>query len=226
MERLKSIRIAILIGAVILGLVIMAPPCFAAFLQNGTLYYADIATNDIYEKVVMPGDTIALGRTYDLTKVYGVSKTFAWWKDPALAGSSCTPELIIPIGYVQTNGKLNPKQVYIDPAVWKPGSYWQWDGCFERANYKRGHPDLVPYVADDSLAFKVIYDPHPPTPAPAPAPDEIIIKPTVIPTMEEIIIKPSLILTPVPEQKKEDEFPWWGWVIGGIVGIIFVIRLW
>lgn len=224
MESLKSSQIAILIGAVIFGLVITAPPCFAAFVQDGTLYYADLPTNDLYEKVVMPGDTIALGRTYDLTKVYGVSKTFAWWKDPAKAGSSCTPELIIPIGYIQTNGKSNPKEVYLDPAIWKPGTYWQWDGCFERANYKQGHPDLVPYVADDSLAFKVIYDPYPVPKTPAPVIS--VIKITTAPTIEEIIIKPTLIPTTIPVQKKDDDLPWWGWGLIGIGGIVALKLLW
>lgn len=128
------------------------------------LYWVNLTPkNDIYGKKVMPGYTIALGRVYDLTYVSGVSKKYAWWKDYKVQGSNCYPDVIVNTSYVETNGKINPKSVYLDPQIWKVGDWYQWDGCYQLP-YNKNHPEAqyVPYMRDNNLAFKIINDPNPP----------------------------------------------------------------
>lgn len=229
MERFLSFRIAILIGVVVLGsLVITTPPCSAAMLINGTLYYADVIENDIHESGVMPGDTIVLGRTYDLTKVIGVSKIFAWWQDPYQVETSCKPDLLYPVGYVETNGKIRPNNVTLDPEIWKTGSYWQWDGCFI-STYGSKKGTLVPYVADNNLAFKVINDPFPEKITPVPT-TEITPLPNVTPDFEVNLSEDFIIITPeittIPNPVQKESIPWYYYLLG-IFGIIIVFKyLW
>lgn len=219
----------IVIGILLLGLagfllIVTSPPVSAdeSVLHNGTFYFRNITPqNDIYETVVHPGDTIVLGRTYDLTYVYGVTGQFAWWKNDNNAGMTCTPDLVINTSYIATNGRINPKSVYLDSTIWKTGDYYQWEGCYQ-LRYVKGNtaPQYSPYIADNNLMFHVIYDPHPSTPHPTPTfPPTITATPTPTKTPLPVTLAPDPT-TP----KKQEKFPVW-WLIGGIFGVI-LIGLW
>lgn len=217
-----QLRSLLLIGTVIVALMIAAPPALAdeSVLVNGTLYWRNITPqNDIYEKVVYPGDTIVLGRTYDLTYVSGATKRFAWWSDSNIEGTTCTPDLINSISYIDTNGKSNPKNVTLDPEHWRTGNWWQWDGCYQLP-YSRSEPEprYTVYTNDNNLMFKIIRDPIPPTPeiiyvsaVPTPTP----IKTTAIPTT-----------TAMPAPVPEEGWPWWYYPIGAVIAIIGIRIFW
>jgi len=190
---------------------------------NGTkIFYYNNETpqNDPKEWRVYPGDTIYLGGTYDLQYVMGVSKQFAWWKDWKIEGMDCNPSIVNTVSYIQTNGRINPKMVYIDPEKYKVGNWWQWDGCFIDLTTSSGETKWLPYKADNNLAFRIIYPPYTPTPTPTP---EIYIPP---PTPIKTITTPTINITPIETPVQDTGWPWWMWVIillivGGI--IIFVL---
>ena len=191
--------------------------------NNGLLYYSNLTPkNDIYEKVVMPGYTVALGRTYDLTHVSGVSKTYAWWSDWRIQGLTCTPTTIIKTSYIETNGMINPKNIKLDPEMgWKVGDWFQWDGCFEKP-YQKGQtgPSYQPYLSDNNLVFTIIYDPNPPTPEPTPTP-------TPEPTTPEPTRTATPLPTTTPTPKIKDEgWPWWYYGIGIFLTLIGLRIIW
>jgi hypothetical protein len=128
------------------------------------LYWQNITPhNDPFELKVNPGDTLYMGRGYDLSYVYGTSKKFAWWKDWSTEDLNCNPDKIVDISYISNNGKLDPRLVFIDSGKgFIPGNWYQWDGCFERYDYSTHTITMVPYLADDNLAFRVVYPPYRP----------------------------------------------------------------
>jgi hypothetical protein len=194
---------------------------------NATVFYFNNITpkNDPKEWRVNPGDTIYLGGTYDLSYVMGVSKQFAWWKDWKYESTDCSPDLVNTVSYIQTNGRINSKMVYIDPEQYKIGNWWQWDGCYIDRTDRSGIAKWLPYKADNNLAFRIIYPPvwPPVTPTPIPTP-EITAKFTrPITTVATPTIIPEL--TPI----RDTGMPGWIWglIIGGIILliIIFVVVL-
>jgi hypothetical protein len=199
---------------------ILIPPVSAdaTVLRNGTFYWRNITPqNNIYEKVVMPGDTILLGHFYDLTKVYGYSGDFAHWNDQSLEGMNCHPDIVNTVNYIKTNGKIKKDNVYLDPKNWTTGDWLQWEGCYQKP-YDRslGYGEFVPYIADDNLMFTIISDPYP-TPAITRVPLPTI---TTIPTPMPTTLKP---VTLAPEPKKTDPFPMWIVYIGGFLIVIFIV---
>jgi hypothetical protein len=207
--------------AIFVVLLIAVLPVLAdeSVLVNGTFYWRNITPqNDIYEKVVYPGDTIVLGRTYDLTYVSGVNKRFAWWSDDNNEGMTCTPDIINNISYIDTGGKISPKNVTLDPDHWRTGNWWQWDGCYQ-LRYSRSEPEArySVYTADNNLMFHIIRDPIPPTPViiyvsaiPTPTP----VKTTAIPT------------TTVPAPVKDESWPWWYYPIFAVIAFIGIRIAW
>ena len=186
--------------------------------------------NDPKEFLVKPGDTIYLGGTYDLTLVAGVSKQFAWWKDWKIEGGDCKPDQVNTVSYIQTNGAINPKMVYIDPEKYKAGNWWQWDGCFLDTTYNTnkdgeevGTQHWLPYANDNNLAFRIIYPPVWPIPTKTdvPTPLPTIKTPTKTPTP-----LPTINITPIETPARDNGgIPWYFWGIGGAAVLIMIFIL-
>ena len=212
-------KMQLFIGIAIILCLIVIPPVSSALI-NGTFYFRNTTPqNDIYEKVVMPRDTIVLGHTYDLTKIEGSSKKFAWWSNDQIEDTTCTPDLIIDISYINSNGKIRPDQVYLDPSLWKVGNWFQWDGCFELP-YQRNtdNPQFSVYHQDNNFVFTIIRDPVTPTP-------QIIYvsaQPTPTPKPTRTTIIPHT--TAVPE--KQGDWPWWYYPIGIGIGAVIIRIFW
>lgn len=137
--------------------VLFTPSATAGTNLNGALYWANITPqNDIYELSVNPGDTLLQGRSYDLMNVYGFSGTFAHWNDWKTEYENCNPDIIINTSYIKTNGRVNPKNVYLDPSMWATGDWFQWDGCFDRYEKGQTEANYVPYSNDNAKMFKII----------------------------------------------------------------------
>lgn len=192
--------------------------------ENKTFYYNNITPkNNPREFTIYPGDTIYLGGTYDLSYVAGVSKQFAWWKEWKREDTDCSPDIVNTISYIDTNGAINPKMVYIDPAKYKIGNWWQWDGCYKdtSASYKTGDPDKwLPYMNDNNLAFRIIYPPVTPEPtAPPTVPTTIRIPTkTIMPTINASAVMPTPEIKPIKEG-----WPWWIYLIIIVIIIIGVV---
>lgn len=221
----------LLIGIAIISCMFLVaiPPVSA----TDTFYYRNTTPqNNIYEKIVHPGDTIVLGRTYDLTYVSGTTKKYAWWNNWKIEGTTCTPDIIINTSYIDTKGMIRPDSVYLDPKQWKTGNWFQWDGCYELP-YEKGQtePRYAPYIRDNNLVFRIIYDPVPPTQIPV----RITIPPEHIyttqtpkppPTMKITTIPP----TPVPTKENFMGYPIWDFPFGlmyifGFCIVFVILRL-
>jgi hypothetical protein len=145
----------------------------------------------------------------------GTSKQFAWWKDWKYESTDCNPDEVVTISYIDTRGAVNPKMVYIDPAKYKVGNWWQWDGCFVDRTSTASEPKWLPYKADNNLAFRIINPPY--TPTPTPTPEIIIPTPTRPPT-----ITPTINITPIETPVKVDTgWPWYMWI--GLVLVVIVL---
>lgn len=138
-------------------IILYVSPCSAAALVNGILYFHNITPqNDVLEWQAHPRDTLIQGRSYDLLKISGFSQIYAHWDDESLAMTNCNPDHIINTSFFGTNGLMRPDNVYLDPATWTTGDWYQWDGCFNR--YVRGQttPNMVPYSSDNAYMFTII----------------------------------------------------------------------
>lgn len=183
----------------------------ASDVRNPFYYRNTTPQNDPNEFIVKPGDTIYLGKIYDLRYVMGSSKQFAWWKDWKVQGTDCSPDIVNSISYIDTWGNVTPKNVYIDPAKYRIGNWWQWDGCFMDYNFKTGEKIWRPYTADNNLAFRIVNPP--PTSTPSPTPEPTIITPTPTPSPSPTI--------PVVVPAKPG-FPW-GYLIITIIVLVVIV---
>ena len=197
---------------IILGIALLISPVLASEVRNPFTYRNITPQNDPKEFVVMPMDTIYLGGTYDLTNVKGISKQFAWWSDWKIEATDCNPTIVNSVSYVETNGAVDYKKVYIDPAKYRLGNWYQWDGCYTHYS-KIGGTQLLPYIKDNNLAFRII-NPPPTTPAPTPIPTPRPVISTPAPTP----IPVPVVTAPIPVKPG---FPWWNLII--VIGILTVI---
>lgn len=229
-----------LLGIIVLSGALMIPPVFAIPLPNETpipamhtsytipnpsggtfVYWRNITPqNDIYEKVVYPGDTIVLGRNYDLRNVAGTSQNFAWWDNESAQGTDCDPDQLTTINYVDTQGRIHPDDVFIDPVLWRVGDWFQWEGCYMLPYEKdQEKPRYSPYHQDNNLVFHVIEDPHPLTmititTPPTPTPDPTTrIPPVHIPTP-----------APTPAPVIDEGMPWYYWLLI-VIGVVIILDL-
>ncbi len=78
---------------------------------------------------VTQGMSINQSEYYDLSGIYGFSGELGWWKYWYNEGSDdLAPDKIIDLN------SMNYHKVYIDPAVWNLGNWYQWDGL-DKSNH-------------------------------------------------------------------------------------------
>jgi hypothetical protein len=124
----------------------LTPRVTAAELQ----YYQSALHNDPLELMVSQGDTIYLGKTYDLSLVVGISGKLAWWKDWHQENFDCTPTKIIDI-------RSDRSAIYLNES----GNWWYWDDYECGLSYYDYslHETVTrnsPLQHDNKLAFTVI----------------------------------------------------------------------
>lgn len=139
-------------------------PTSAAMLINGTLYYNNLTPdNDPLELYVNQGDTVYLGKTYDLSGVEPITHLYAYWKNWKDAGVTCAPDKIIDTWYIRT--LTNERAVWLDPASWAAGDWYRWDPneC-NITHYDRSEHIIVkatePLQRDNKLVFTIIRPPQ------------------------------------------------------------------
>ena len=99
-----------------------------------TLYYGpEISYNasltDANNSYVHQGDNITQGNYYDLSGIYGFSGILAHWNDDFDNAGVTEPDYMFTI--------ISPYAVYIDPAKFPVGRWYQWDGgvgCYGGTN--------------------------------------------------------------------------------------------
>lgn len=91
-------------------------------------YSVNVLPNNSY---VHQGENISQGNYYDLSGVYGFSGVLAWWKDQWTAGTTY-PEKTFDLNILKLHS------VYIDPATWPVGKYYQFDGAMSGSNESGG----------------------------------------------------------------------------------------
>ena len=91
-------------------------------------------SNPNYSAVVLPngsyvhqGENISQGYLYDLSGVGGWSGVFAYWKNTDNIGYLAPTTIVAPD---------NLMRVYIDPATFPAGEWYQWDGSYCTDRYK------------------------------------------------------------------------------------------
>ena len=130
-----------------------------------TVYFSKInqSDNDPIESRPAQGDTLYLGKTYDLTGVSGVSRAYAYWKDWKLENTNCQPDRIVDINYYKT--LTNREAVWLDPAIFTTGNWYYWDEIecnltwYDFNNGTLMHQDK-PFPSDNKLAFRITNAPQ------------------------------------------------------------------
>ena len=166
LRRKRHDRICVLILFLLAFLSLMICYDVLAY-NNGTgvlTYYTETPTGDPLSLYVHRGDTIYMNRNYDLSGVVDYNKQFAYWKNYADADNTCTPDIIVNVSYIETNGKVKTGNVAINPVNgWVVGDWWVWDGCKEhRKQVKDQYGNLQTIVTyeqdpnDNRFAFHIV----------------------------------------------------------------------
>lgn len=148
----------------ILVLSCLAVPASASSLINGTLYYYNLTpNNDPLELYVMQGDTLYLGKTYDLTGVEPITHLYAHWNKWKDANTNCNPDKVVDTWYIRTF--TNEKAVWFDPAKWAVGDWYRWDPIeCNRTHYDYSKHEVIaatePIQADNKFAFTIMRPPR------------------------------------------------------------------
>jgi hypothetical protein len=123
----ESIRQLYLILIILAILVLVLFPVVIHPVSAELQYYqeADRERNNPLDPVVRQGDTIYLGKTYDLSLVTGLSYTYAYWKNWKEESMDCSPDKIVDIRYYRT--LINNTAVWINPDEFSIGSWYYWD---------------------------------------------------------------------------------------------------
>jgi hypothetical protein len=158
----------------LLALVLMLALIAPALAENSTVvrgqitptatleYYQETPQNSPYDLYVHQGDTLYLGKIYDLSGASGISYYFAHWNNWKDENANCNPDNVVDIKYVRT---LNdPRATELRADKWAVGNwyYWDWWECnITHYNYSN-HTIMAatgPLQADNKFAFKVISAP-------------------------------------------------------------------
>lgn len=132
--------------------------------QNAKLeYHQEGLKNNPLELYVSQGDRIYQGKTYDLSRVTGISYQYAHWNNWKDEDFTCTPDQIIDIWHIRTGINENAVQVNWPLGNWY---YWDWWEC-NLTHYDYSTQKTVqattPLQNDNKLAFTVINPPYLPT---------------------------------------------------------------
>ena len=122
-------------------------------------YFQEPPQNNPLDLRVNQGDTIYLGKTYDLSGVFGVTGQLAYWKNWKLENVNCNPDIVVDINYYRT--RVNESAVYLSPKTWTLGNWYYWDAweCtithydFETHQVVQRN---TPFDHDNKFAFKII----------------------------------------------------------------------
>jgi hypothetical protein len=129
-----------------LAVSIIIPHADAAVFVYGSEYnYSEVVLpNNSY---VMQMDNITQGNWYDLSGVYGFSGEFAHWKSDDASGFDSPDNIVNP---------SNPRHVFIDPAIYPSGRWFQWDGqsCDSKGICRNG------FGHGNAYAFYVVKKPY------------------------------------------------------------------
>lgn len=143
-------------SAALLILLFLILPVSAA-----TNYHQDTdrQKNDPLNPEVHQGDTIYLGKTYDLSFVTGVSNEYAYWTNWKVENTDCSPTKRVDIRYFQTF--INKTSVTLNLNQWTAGDWYYWDSyeCgMEYYDYETGQTLTRdrPFDHENKLAFHVI----------------------------------------------------------------------
>jgi hypothetical protein len=224
----KWITIYFVILLLFLAVVIIIAEPTQAALVNGTEYYNNITPhNDPMELKVHPGDTIYLGRSYDLTDVLGWNYSFSNWKDWKIEGSDCNPDVTVDVDYIRTNTGTDPKLVYLDPSIWKTGDWFQYEGCYavmQRNSDGTISEVMTPYMRDNNRMFTIIYPPVKLLPS-SPLAGQIV----PVQGYQSPFVNVTLAATTTSQQEipmQDSGWPWWYYLAGIIVVLIVLKYTW
>lgn len=193
-----------LIYLILIGIALTVGCCALIEATSAELLYSANFTpkNNLYEDYVHQGDTIYLGKTYDLTGVSGLSYEYAYWSDWKKEDTDCNPDKVVDIRYYRTFTTKN--SVYLDPEVWNVGRWYAWNGYECNITYydfesqeRKTHDE--PFQSENKFLFTIAI-------APTPAPVVVTVTSEPIETYRPYytLTIPSTTATPTPAPKKTD----------------------
>jgi hypothetical protein len=98
------------------------------YFMNESINY-NALENPFHQWRINPGAEVYTGRSYDISGAIGTSDFIAHWSDWKKEDTDCSPDTIIPVRYVSSNGAIDPRNYYINPSAFPTGNYFTWDGC-------------------------------------------------------------------------------------------------
>ena len=132
-----------------------------ASAENATLeYHQEPLHNDPLELYVTQGDTLYLGKTYDLSGVTPITHLYAHWNNWKNENTDCFPSTVIDTWYIET--LTDERAVWLGGSKgWAVGDWYYWDPVeCSISHYDYSQQKVVvndaPLPADNKLAFIII----------------------------------------------------------------------
>jgi hypothetical protein len=122
-------------------------------------YYQKVPQNSPLDLYVHQGDTLYLGKTYDLSGASGISYFFAHWNNWKNESTDCHPDQIVDINYIRTLNQ--PRATLLSSDKWSVGNwyYWDWWECnithYNSITHK-SEAATGPLQADNKFAFEIV----------------------------------------------------------------------
>jgi hypothetical protein len=146
----------------LIGMLIIIALAFGSYIlppaQAALQYYQESPHNNPLELTAKQGDTLYLGKTYDLSMVSGITHKYAFWSNWKEANTNCNPSKIMDVRYYANH--TNDTAVFLDPLTWEAGDWYYWDetDC-TITHYERGTGIVIanaPLSHDNKFAFTII----------------------------------------------------------------------
>lgn len=119
----------IILIALVLFVAIPAVQATDLFYFGNFSYNYNAEEVPFYQYEIEQGAVVYQGRVYDIRGTIGTSDYIAHWKNWKEEDETCSPDIVIPVRYVISDGSVDPSNYFIDPSIMAPGNYFQWDGC-------------------------------------------------------------------------------------------------
>ena len=128
-----------------------------------TQYYQIAPQNDPLTPQVHQGDTLYLGKTYDLSLVTGVSSEYAYWKNWKAENTDCNPTKTMSVQYY--HALVNKSSVMLKDDQWNIGEWYYWDEYECNLTYydyetRQTVTRNKPFDHDNKLVFFIINPPR------------------------------------------------------------------
>jgi hypothetical protein len=147
---------------------------------------------------IQQSGTINQTETYDMTSVYGWTGKFAHWDNSYDENTDVEPDQIVDLNKIKKS-----YAVYIDPAIWKLGNWYQYDGKMDERHgntlafvVNKSQSNVTANVTAKATSVKTAVKTPTPTPSPQNETETVVPLPPAKPTVSIPVVSASPTFPP------------------------------